>query len=79
VNTHYAVISFSGDPGAEHPDPELRGLGPSLAFVAVGPEDFCWDALGRWTAKHPLRMWEEAEVLQRDPAVVRRLSDRGVP
>ncbi len=68
--THYAVIAFSGDPASEHPDPELRGQPPSLDFLAAGPEDWCWWELARWTQDHPLRMWEEAEVLRRDPAVI---------
>lgn len=70
MNTHYAVVSFSGDPGGEHPDEDLHGMPPSLALVACGSEAFCWDAIARWTAKHPLRMWEEVEVLARDPLVV---------
>lgn len=71
MNTHYAVIAFSGDPAEEHPDPELRGQGPSLDLVACGPEEFCWTALDKWTRAHPLRMWEEAEVLERHKSVVR--------
>lgn len=71
MNTHYAVIVFGGDPVGEHPDPELRGAAPSLTLVACGPEDFCWQALAEWTAGHPLRMWEDAEVLARHPTVVR--------
>lgn len=67
MNTHYAVIVFSGDPGSEHPVEELRGAPPSLDFIACGPEEFCWKALSDWTAKHPLRMWEDVEVLCRDP------------
>jgi hypothetical protein len=70
-NTHYAVLAFSGDPDEEHPDEELRGTGPSLTLIAAGDEDFCWESLARWTEKHPLRMWEEAEVLVRHPSVVR--------
>jgi hypothetical protein len=65
VNTHYAVIHFSGDPADEHPDPDLRGSCPSLQFIACGPEDFCWSSLAAWTATHPLRLWETAEVLVR--------------
>lgn len=71
MNTHYGVITFSGDPAEEHPDPELRGRGPSLDLIACGDEDFCWKALARWTATHPLRLWEEVEVLERHPSVVR--------
>lgn len=70
MNTHYAVIMFSGDPAGEHPDPELNGQAPRMEFIAAGPEDFCWTALADWTAKHPLRIWEEGEVLSRDPSVV---------
>jgi hypothetical protein len=70
MNTHYAVIAFSGDPAGEHPDEDLHGQEPSLDFIACGPEEFCWDALERQTDKHPLRMWEEAEVLARDPLLV---------
>jgi len=71
VNTHYAVVAFSGDPASEHPDPDLCGAEPSLTLIACGPEQFCWDAVTRWTAIHPLRMWEKAEVLARDPSAVR--------
>lgn len=76
MNTHYAVVAFSGDPAEEHPDAELRGTGPSLTLIASGPEDFCWDALAKWTATHPLHMWEDAEVLERHPSVVRSPSGR---
>lgn len=72
MNTHYAVVTFSGDPCDEHPDEELRGQPPSMQFIACGPEQFCWDALASWTVEHPLRMWEEAEVLARDPEIVRQ-------
>ncbi len=75
-NTHYAVLAFSGDPAGEHPDPDLRGQCPSLTLIASGPEDFCWNAVVRWTADHPLRMWEEAEVLERHPSVVRTADGR---
>lgn len=71
MNTHYAVIVFSGDPAEEHPAEDLRGSGPSMTLIAAGSEEFCWTALAAWTAKHPLRMWEEAEVLTRHPSVVR--------
>lgn len=71
MNTHYGVIVFSGDPASEHPDEELRGSGPSMCLIATGSEEFCWDALARWTANHPLRVWEEAEVLARDLLLVR--------
>ena len=71
MNTHYALIAFSGDPAAEHDDPELNGHEPSLTFIAAGPEAFCWEALRDWTAKHPLREWETAEVVTRHPSVVR--------
>jgi len=70
VNTHYAVVAFSGDPAGEHPDPDLCGTSPSLTLIAAGPEQFCWDAVARWTATHPLRMWETAEVLARDPSAI---------
>jgi hypothetical protein len=70
-NTHYAVIAFSGDPAGEHPDEDLRGQAPSLTFIASGPQLFCWRALVQWTTDHPLRQWEEAEVLARDPEIVR--------
>lgn len=70
ANTHYGVIEFSGDPASEHPDEELRGHAPSLTLIAAGPEDFCWDALARWTKTHPLRLWETAEVVARHPSVV---------
>ena len=71
MNNHYAVIVFSGAPAGEHPDEELRGSGPRMELIAAGPEEFCWQALADWTAQHPLRMWEEAEVLARHPSVVR--------
>lgn len=73
-NTHYGVIVFGGDPDNEHPDEELRGSAPSLSYIASGGEEFCWQALARWTQGHPLRLWEEAEVLARDPSVVANLS-----
>lgn len=63
--SHYGVIVFSGDPACEHPDEELYGKEPSLTFIAQGSEDFCWEHLARWTANHPLRMWEDCEVLAR--------------
>ena len=75
MNTHYGVIAFSGDPAEEHPDEALRGKAPHLQFIACGPEDFCWSALATWTAKHPLRLWEEAEVLARHPSVVQAPAD----
>jgi len=71
VNTHFAVLYFGGDPAGEHPDPELNGHGPELSLIAAGPESFCWHALAEWTATHPLRLWETAEVVARDPSVVR--------
>ena len=71
MNTHYAVITFGGDPASEHEDEALRGHGPSLTLIACGPEQFCWEALATWTAKHPLQHWEEAEVLARHSSVVR--------
>lgn len=71
MNTHYAVIHFSGDPADEHPDDELRGQGPRLELIAAGDEEFCWGALARWTQTHPLRLWETAEVVSRCPSVVR--------
>lgn len=80
MNTHYAVIAFSGDPAGEHNDDELRGAPPQLDLIACGPEQLCWDALTAWTEKHPLRMWEHAEVLARDPDLAadgaRRLAAR---
>jgi len=71
MNTHYAAIVFSGDPAGEHEDEELRGHAPSLTLLASGPEEFCWESARRWTARHPLRTWEEVEVLTRHPSVVR--------
>jgi hypothetical protein len=68
--THYAVIAFSGDPAVEHPDDELRGSPPRLHLIACGPEPFCWEALAGYTAAHPLRQWETAEVLARDLATL---------
>lgn len=69
--SHYGVIFFGGDPMGEHPDEELCGREPSMKFIACGSEDFCWAALASWTEKHPLRMWEDVEVLARDMTVVR--------
>lgn len=71
MNTHYAVIAFSGDYDNDHPDPELRGCSPRLTLIGAGPEQFCWDALARWTINHPLRRDETAEVVTRHPSVVR--------
>lgn len=71
MNTHYGVLVFGGDPAGEHPDEELRGQAPRMELLCSGPEEFCWKAVSRWTAKKPLRMWETAEVLARDPSVVR--------
>lgn len=69
--THYAVVMFGGDPASEHPDDDLRGEAPTMTLIAAGPEAFCWDAVAKRTASHPLRMWETVEVLARDPSVVR--------
>lgn len=65
-NTHYAVVSFSGDPAEEHPDDKLCGQAPHLELIACGSEEFCWQAAIEWTAKHPLQMWQEVEILSRD-------------
>jgi hypothetical protein len=65
MNSHYAVVVFSGDPANEHPNEELRGHAPCMDLIACGDEAFCWDSLSRWTTTHPLRMWETAEVLVR--------------
>lgn len=70
ANTHYAVVTFSGDPCNEHPDPDLRGRSPFLEFIAAGDEAFCWRAVGSWVAKHPLSAWQTVEVLTRNPDVV---------
>lgn len=71
MNTHYAVVAFSGDPGREHADPELNGQPPSLDLIACGSEEFCWAAVETWTETHPLREWEDVEVLARDLTRVR--------
>jgi hypothetical protein len=71
VITHYAVIVFAGDPFCEHIDPALRCKEPGMHLVAQGDEDHCWRALTNWTAAHPLRLFEEAEVLTRHPSAVR--------
>lgn len=63
--THFGVIYFTGDLTGTHPDPELNGSSPRMEIIAAGDEDFCWEALSQWTAKHPLRMGENAEVLAR--------------
>lgn len=65
MNTHFAVVVFTGDPLSEHDDPDLRGRAPSLDLIGSGSEDFCWEAAARWTASHPLRRWETVEVLAR--------------
>lgn len=70
MNTHYAVVVFSGDPAGEHDDDELRGEGPGLTMIACGEEAFCWKAVAAWTLAHPLRQWETVEVLARNPVVV---------
>lgn len=70
MNTHYALLAFSGDLDAEHPDEELNGRAPHLTMIAAGPEEFCWAALDRWLKKRPLRMWETAEVVARDLQMV---------
>lgn len=70
MNTHYALITFTGDYDNNHPDEALRGTSPNVEQIAVGPEDFCWDALIKWTATHPLQRGQEAEVVARDPIVV---------
>ena len=75
VISHYAVIVFSGDPCSEHPDEDLRGSEPRMEFIAQGSAEFCWEALARWTDGHPLRMWEEAEVLARDLATATAYSE----
>lgn len=71
-NTHYGIVVFSGDPASEHPDAELRGQSPSITLIACGPEQFCWDRLVSWADSHPLRMWEDVEVVTRHSSVVRR-------
>lgn len=70
MNTHYAVVTFSGDFEGDHPDEDLRGHAPSLALIAAGPEEFCWEALRKWTDAHPLRRDEQAEVVARHPSAV---------
>jgi hypothetical protein len=67
ANTHYAIVVFDGDPGGEHPDPELCGRGPHLTLIGSGSEDFCWSAITDWTGTHPLRHCEHAEVVARSP------------
>lgn len=69
-NTHYGLIMFGGDYDNDHPDPELRGTGPSAFFVASGDEAFCWDGLAQWTEHHPLGRDQRAEVVARDPAIL---------
>lgn len=76
ANTHYAVIYFGGDPASEHPDADLCGRSPSLDLIACGPEEFCWSSLMAWTAKHPLRVWETAEVVARHDSVVQEEIDK---
>lgn len=69
--THYGVVTFEGDPAAEHEDSDLRGQPTVMTLIASGSEEFCWAALAKWTAEHPLREWEQVEVLARHPWVVR--------
>jgi hypothetical protein len=64
-NTHYAVLVYAGDFDDDH-----DGKGPEMTLIAAGPEQFCWDAITRWTAAHALRPFESAEVVARDPQVV---------
>lgn len=73
ANTHYAVLVFNGDLDGTHPDPDLNGSGPRIDLIACGPEDFCWQALTDWTAAHPLRPSEDAEVLARHESVIRQV------
>lgn len=63
--THYAVIYFTGDPFGEHPDIDRQGEAPCMDVIAGGDEEFCWKALAEWTEKHPLRLFEQGEVLAR--------------
>lgn len=77
ANTHYAIVVFGGDPGGEHPDPDLRGRGPHLTLIGCGSEDFCWSAIARWTSNHPLRRWEHAEVVARSPRMIAEHRARG--
>lgn len=68
-NTHYAVLYFAGDFDNDHPDEELRGSSPSMTLLGAGDEAFCWKQCADWTAKHPLRRHEHAEVLLRTEAI----------
>lgn len=70
MNTHYAVLAFSGDHAGEHPSESLRGKAPSLELIACGPEDFCWEKVAEYTAAHPLEDWQTVEVLARAESVV---------
>ena len=70
ANTHYAIVVFGGDPGGEHPDPELRGCGPQLTLIGSGSEEFCWSAITDWTSNHPLRQSEHAEVVAQSPQMI---------
>lgn len=63
MNSHRAVIEFSGDPDGEHPDPELRGQSPLMTLIASGDEIFCWQQLRKYTQNHPLRTWEKGFIL----------------
>lgn len=74
-NTHYALIYFSGDFDWDHEDEELCGREPHLTLIGCGPEQFCWDALSRWTVTHPLRKWEIGEVVTRHPSAVKYLDE----
>lgn len=56
TNTHYAVVI---------------GDYMEMTLVACGPEEFCKTALAEWLVVHPLSTYGEAEILARDPAIVR--------
>jgi hypothetical protein len=65
MNTHYALVVFSGDYDNDHPDPDLRGRAPDADLIAAGPEQFCWEAAARWTTKRPLQRGQHVEIVAR--------------
>lgn len=82
LNTHYALVVFSGDFAGDHPDPDLRGTGPSATLIAAGPSPHCWRAAAAWTERCPLRRDEAIEVVLRDLQLVvdeRHAADHPAP
>lgn len=70
MNTHYGLLVFLGDFDGDHPDEARRGCAPSLEFLAAGPEQFCWDSVGKYVLERGLQRDELVEVVTRDPLLV---------